>query len=105
MELVADCKAGNVQHINLVISGVFSPIKFDQENEAAIFIEDIFKQEGVKYTITLSHKLAQIGLLERENASLLNASLKQLAEKTIYSFQKALMNLDLHHCKNKILLT
>jgi len=28
-ELIADIKAGNVQFINLVISGVFSPIKTD----------------------------------------------------------------------------
>lgn len=35
----------------------------------------------------------------------MNASLKQLAEKTIFSFQEALKRLDLNYCKDRILLT
>ena len=39
--------------------------------------------------VTLSHDLGRIGLLERENATLLNASLKQLARKTTHAFVEA----------------
>lgn len=94
-----------MEHINLVISGVFSPIKRDQEDEAAKFFEEKFKEAGVKYTLTSSCELSQLGLLERESASLMNASLKQLAEKTIFSFQEALKKLELMQCKDRILLT
>lgn len=75
-ELLEDQKAGNVEYINLVICGVFSPIKRDQEDRVAEIFEKIFKERGVKYTITLSYELSQMGLLERESASLMNASLK-----------------------------
>jgi N-methylhydantoinase A/oxoprolinase/acetone carboxylase beta subunit len=41
-------------------------------------------------TVTLSHKLGRIGLLERENAALLNAALADLARVTIAGFAAAI---------------
>ena len=40
--------------------------------------------------VTLSHRLGRIGLLERENAALLNACLIELARKTTRAFTEAL---------------
>ena len=41
-------------------------------------------------SITLSHDLGRIGLLERENVALLNACLQELARKTTSAFIDAL---------------
>jgi N-methylhydantoinase A/oxoprolinase/acetone carboxylase beta subunit len=65
----------------------------------------VFNEAKVKYTITVSHELSQIGLLEREAASLMNASLLQLAERTIASFQEALRKMDMKQCYNTMFLT
>lgn len=40
--------------------------------------------------VTLSHKIAGLGLLERENAAVLNAATMPLAERIVPAFQKAL---------------
>ena len=40
--------------------------------------------------VTLSHAMGRIGLLERENAALLNACLRDLAHKTLGAFTKAI---------------
>lgn len=40
--------------------------------------------------VTLSHRIGQLGLLERENAAILNAALQPLAARLIPSFQSAL---------------
>lgn len=42
--------------------------------------------------VTLSHRIGQLGLLERENAAILNAALQPLAAKLIPAFQQALAN-------------
>jgi len=40
--------------------------------------------------VTLSHDLGRIGLLERENAALLNAALNDLAVTTVAAFRRAI---------------
>lgn len=37
--------------------------------------------------------MGRLGIIERENAAILNASLKPMAKKTIAAFQKALKDL------------
>ena len=46
--------------------------------------------------MTLSHEVGQIGLLERENASILNESLKPLCKETVSALGQALKQLGLH---------
>ena len=46
-------------------------------------------------SMTLSHEVGLIGLLERENAAVLNESLKPLCRKTVAAFCAALTNLGL----------
>jgi len=75
------------KQIDLVaVSGVFSPSDPEQEKIVADRIRS--KMPGVR--VTLSHRIGRMGLLERENAALLNASLLPLADKVVSSFAAAL---------------
>jgi len=51
---------------------------------------DILGEICPDVAVTLSHDLGRIGLLERENAALLNAALNQLAVTTVAAFRKAI---------------
>ncbi|WP_040159198.1 hydantoinase/oxoprolinase N-terminal domain-containing protein [Mobilicoccus massiliensis] len=61
---------------SVAISSVFSPVNHDLEVEAA----DVIRGElGNDVAISLSHEIGRIGLLERENATIINAALRELA--------------------------
>lgn len=68
------------------ITAVFSPLTAECEEEA----EQIVREEMPDARITLSHDLGRIGLLERENVTLLNACLQDLAKRTTEAFTEAL---------------
>jgi N-methylhydantoinase A/oxoprolinase/acetone carboxylase beta subunit len=70
----------------VAITSVFSPLDAGDEEEA----RDILSREAPDLDITLSHELGRIGLLERENVALLNASLRGLARKTTDAFRRAI---------------
>jgi N-methylhydantoinase A/oxoprolinase/acetone carboxylase beta subunit len=71
---------------SVAVTAVFSPLNATCEEEAAA----ILSQECPDITVTLSHRLGRIGLLERENAALLNACLVALARRTTRAFTEAL---------------
>ncbi|MFT6556345.1 hydantoinase/oxoprolinase N-terminal domain-containing protein [Sneathiella sp.] len=71
---------------SVAVSSVFSPLISDYEKRA----EEILRSECPDIRVTCSHTLGRIGLLERENATLLNASLLDLAEGATDAFQNAL---------------
>jgi N-methylhydantoinase A/oxoprolinase/acetone carboxylase beta subunit len=68
------------------VASVFSPLNAGCEERAAA----ILREECPDVSVTLSHQLGRIGLLERENAALLNASLTELAARTTRAFTEAL---------------
>lgn len=68
-----------------VVTAMFSPLDTSHEDTAA----DILRQEVPGLSVTCSHMLGGMGLLERENAAILNASLIALAEETIHAFERA----------------
>ena len=68
------------------ITAVFSPLSAAVERDAA----EIVRQECPDIAVTLSHELGRIGLLARENATLLNACLVDLARHTVRAFTRAL---------------
>jgi len=68
------------------VSAVFSPLNADLEMEAG----QILREECPGIAVTLSHELGRIGLLPRENVTLLNASLFSLARATIAAFTEAI---------------
>lgn len=71
------------------ISCVFSPVNHEMEERAG----EIVRTEHPEARITLSSQIGRIGLLARENAGVMNASLAGLAERTIASFRRALAGL------------
>ena len=71
---------------SIAISGIFSPVKPDHEIEAANIFKEII---GSDITISLSHKLGTLGLIERENATILNASVVSVAKAAADAFENA----------------
>jgi N-methylhydantoinase A/oxoprolinase/acetone carboxylase beta subunit len=70
----ADMAAHGVRSV--AISSVFSPVSNEFELQAA---EIIAEELGEGVAISLSHEIGRIGLLERENATIINAALRELA--------------------------
>ncbi|WP_341909392.1 hydantoinase/oxoprolinase family protein [Ferrovibrio terrae] len=68
------------------ISATFSPLTAEHELRAAEIVREVYPEVA----ITLSHTLGRIGLLERENVTLLNACLVELGRKTTDAFKAAL---------------
>ncbi len=75
----------------VAVCGVFSPVNPAHEQEAAAILES--EIPGIQ--LTLSHQNGRIGILERENASTLNACLSNIARQTIQAMRKALLQLGL----------
>jgi N-methylhydantoinase A/oxoprolinase/acetone carboxylase beta subunit len=71
---------------SVAIAASFSPLDASHEERACA----IMAEECPEASITLSHELGRIGLLERENAALLNAALVDLARVTIAGFRDAI---------------
>ena len=71
---------------SVAIVAVFSPLTSECEERAA----EILREVSPDIKLTLSHNLGRVGLLERENAALLNASLRRLAQSTTLAFTEAL---------------
>ncbi|WP_314854144.1 hydantoinase/oxoprolinase family protein [uncultured Microbacterium sp.] len=65
---------------SVAISSVFSPVNHDLEVQAAEIIAD---ELGDDVAISLSHEIGRIGLLERENATIINAALRELAREIV----------------------
>src|SRR5438132_42479 len=78
---IRECRFGAV-----AVAAIFAPLDpFCEERARAILSE-----ECPDAAVTLSHDLGRIGLLERENAALLNASLVDLARVTVAGFTRAI---------------
>lgn len=71
---------------SVVINSVFSPINDDIEERVATIINSIYPE----CQSVLASSVGRIGLLERENAAILNASLLSLSETTVDAFAAAL---------------
>jgi N-methylhydantoinase A/oxoprolinase/acetone carboxylase beta subunit len=70
---------------SVAVAAVFSPLDPSHEEQAGA----ILAEECPEAAVTLSHRLGRIGLLERENAALLNAALIELAAGTVAGFRDA----------------
>ena len=84
-----DARAKNVSAV--AISSVFSPVTAEMEARAAAIVAE--EMPGVR--ISLSHEIGRIGFLERENATVMNACLVDLAHAVVSSFRRALKELDI----------
>ncbi len=68
------------------VTAMFSPLDPSDEDAVAA----ILQEEVPGISVTCSHMLGGIGVLERENAALLNAALIALARDTVKGFEEAM---------------
>ncbi|CCE76343.1 hydantoinase/oxoprolinase N-terminal domain-containing protein [Clavibacter nebraskensis] len=71
---------------SVAISSVFAPVNSEFEVEAAAVLA---AELGPDVAISLSHEIGRIGLLERENATIINASLRELADQIVGGLERA----------------
>src|ERR687885_825370 len=83
-QIGAEIRRRTIRHV--AISAVFSPINAQMEQQAA----EIIGAGVPDARITLSEEIGRIGLLERENAAILNACLQELGSRTVAAYGDAL---------------
>ncbi len=76
---------------SVAICSVFSPVNDDMEKRAMATL----KKRLPNADFTLSSEIGRLGILERENAAIMNASLRKLSAGTVAAFGKALASLNL----------
>lgn len=72
---------------SVAISCVFSTVRNDHEREAAALCREIL---GEDVHISVSSEIGSMGLIERENATILNAALWKVAERFTEGFAQSL---------------
>lgn len=72
---------------SVAVSSVFSPVNTEFEVQAAELLTEVL---GPDVPISLSHEIGRIGLLERENATIINAALRHLAEGIVAGLASAI---------------
>ena len=82
--VIGDLKAKQVRAV--AVAAAFSPM--NPAPEAAI--AERIRAAMPEVRVCLSHEMGRLGVLERENATLLNASLLDLADRVVASFGAAL---------------
>lgn len=80
-----ELKAANVKSV--AISCVFSTVRSDHELEAAKLCRQIM---GEDVHVSISSEIGSMGLIERENATILNASLYKVAQSFTEGFAQSL---------------
>ena len=74
----------------VAITGLFSPVNAAMERRA----QEIVLSEAPDLAVTLSSQIGRMGILERENAAVMNASLSALSQEVVGSFSSALKRLN-----------
>lgn len=85
----------------IALTAVFSPVRNDHEYE----VESILREELGDIPISKSSEIASVGLIERENATILNAALHNVASRTVEGFkaglkQEGILQAELYLCQN-----
>ena len=89
LSVIETLKSRGERHI--VVSGIYSPVRPDQEDEVVELIETHYPEASV----TASKSIGGLGLLQRENAAILNECIKPLCVEVITGFREALGELGL----------
>ncbi|EAE8347381.1 hydantoinase/oxoprolinase family protein [Listeria monocytogenes] len=85
---------GEVESVAVV--GVFSSLKNDQE----LAVQKIIEEElGTDIPVSISSSVGSVGLIERENATILNAALFKVIAATSDGFEKALEQEGIAHAE------
>lgn len=76
---------------SVAISAAYAPIRPDLEQRARAIVASVFPDAH----ITLSTQVGGLGLIERENAAIINASLAELGVSVVRSLREAIVDLDI----------
>jgi len=82
--IAADIRAKGIRSV--AITSVFSPVSDEAEKQAA----EIFARELPGVHVTMSSEIGRIGLLEREDAAIMNACLRDLSANVVDAFGRAI---------------
>lgn len=77
----------------VAIVGVFSPLDHQGVHEETC--KRLMLEQDPSLSVVCSHAIGGVGLLERENATILNASILNLAQRTVQAFCQAMVQLQL----------
>lgn len=78
----------------IAVTSVFSPISAKHEEAASVIIRE---EKGEYFHISMSHEIGSLGLLERENATVLNEALVGVAHGVVDAITEALVSTGLSH--------
>src|SRR5699024_2164012 len=78
---------------SIALTSVFSPVSKAHEEKAYDIMREVL---GEDIAISLSSEIGSVGLLERENATILNASVVNVAKTAAEGFINALKNEGIH---------
>lgn len=74
---------------SIAVSGAFSTVRNEQELQIAKIAKEVM---GSDVHVSISSEIGSMGLVERENATILNAALWRVAERFTEGFAKSLEN-------------
>ena len=78
----------------VAVVGVFSPVSSEQNHEE--MCKKLIGEHVPQLKVVCSHSIGPIGLLERENATILNAAILNTAARVTRGFKAAMRRLSLH---------
>jgi len=77
---------------SVAVSSVFSPVSDEHELRAA----EILAAQAPDLVVSLSHEIGRLGLLQRENATIINAALRQMAAQIVDGLADAVRGAGIH---------
>jgi len=87
---VADMREHGVRGV--AVSSVFSPVSAEHELRAA----EIIAAEAPELVVSLSHEIGRLGMLQRENATIINAALGEMAVQIVDGLAAAVRGAGIH---------
>lgn len=79
----------------IAVTSIFSIVNPDHE----LRVKEILKEKGISVPIILSHEIGGIGLLERENSTILNALILNIFNNLIFKIKSLLEKLGIENVK------
>jgi len=79
----------------IAVTSVFSIVNPEHE----LYVAEKSKEILPEVPVVMSHEISSIGLLERENATILNAATLKVMQRAINALENALQDLGLSHAK------
>ncbi|ACA88368.1 hydantoinase/oxoprolinase family protein [Shewanella woodyi] len=76
---------------SVAISSIFSPVNQEFELRAKQYLQT----HCPNISVSMSHEIGRVGIIERENSTIMNASLAKLAERVVDAFETSLTKLNI----------